>query len=148
MAVRAFARNLRVAPRKARLVADLVRNRSVEEALALLSIENKKSAPLVAKVIKSAAANAEVNAGLNKENLVITHITVNEGQALKRFLPRAKGSASKMKHRLSHIEVVVSEDPMDTIWRSENKKHANRKSKEERVAFQNARKEARNKGGN
>lgn len=148
MAVRALARNVRVAPRKARLVADLVRERSVNEALALLSVENKKSAPLVAKVIKSAAANAEVNEGMNKDELFITKIVINEGQALKRFLPRAKGSASKMKHRLSHIEVVVSQDPKDATWRKENNKHANRKSKEERVAFQNARKEQRSKGGN
>jgi len=148
MAVRAFARNLRVTPRRARLVADLVRGRGVNEALSLLSIENKKSAPLIAKVIKSAASNAEVNEGMNKDNLIITKIIVNEGQALKRFLPRAKGSASRMKHRLSHIEVVVSEDANDFVWRKENQKHANRKSKEERVAFQNARKESRNKGGN
>lgn len=148
MAVRAFAKNQRVTPRRARLVADLVRGRGVNEALSLLSIENKKSAPLISKVIKSAAANAEVNDGMNKDNLIITKIVVNEGQALKRFLPRAKGSASKMKHRLSHIEVVVSEDPNDFVWRSENNKHTNRKSKEERVAFQNARKELRNKGGN
>ena len=148
MAVRALSKNLRVTPRRARLVADLVRGRGVNEALALLSIENKKAAPLIAKIIKSAIANAEVNEGMNRDELIITKITVNEGQTLKRFLPRAKGSASPMRHRLSHIEVVVSEDPQDTKWRSENKKHANRKSKEERVAFQNARKEARNKGGN
>ena len=148
MAVRAFARNLRVTPRRARLVADLVRGRGVNEALSLLSIENKKSAPLIAKVIKSAAANAEVNEGMNKDNLIITKIIVNEGQALKRFLPRAKGSASRMKHRLSHIEVVVSEDVNDFVWKSENKKHANRKSKEERVAFQKERMNSRNKGGN
>jgi len=106
---RAIAYDLRVTPRKARLVIDLVRGLGVNEALGVLANVNKAASPLVAKVIKSAASNAINNFGMKEENLYIAEIYANDGLRMKRFLPRAKGSASGLVKRTSHITVVVKE---------------------------------------
>lgn len=106
---RATAYDLRVTPRKARLVIDLVRGLSVNEALGVLANVNKAASPLVAKVVKSAASNAINNFGMDEEKLYIAEIYANDGLRMKRFLPRAKGSASGLVKRTSHITVVVKE---------------------------------------
>lgn len=104
---RAIAHDVRVTPRKARLVIDLVRGKGVNEALGILANTNKAASPIVAKVIKSAAANAINNFGMEEENLYIAEIYACDGLKMKRFLPRAKGSASGLVKRTSHITVVV-----------------------------------------
>lgn len=106
---RAVAYDLRVTPRKARLVVDLVRGKDVNVALGILANVNKAASPLVAKVVKSAASNAINNFGMHEENLYIAEIYANDGLRMKRFLPRAKGSASGLVKRTCHITVVVKE---------------------------------------
>lgn len=106
---RAVAYDLRVTPRKARLVIDLIRGKSVNEALGILANVNKAASPLVAKVVKSAASNAINNFGMSEEKLYVAEIYANDGLRMKRFLPRAKGSASGLVKRTSHITVVVKE---------------------------------------
>lgn len=106
---KAVAHDVRVTPRKARLVLDVIRGKAVNEALGILSNVNKAASPIVAKVIKSAAANAINNFGMNEEKLYIAECYAGDGVKMKRFLPRAKGSASGLVKRASHITVVVKE---------------------------------------
>ena len=106
---RAVAKDVRVTPRKARLVIDLVRGKGVNEALGILYNVNRAASPLVAKVIRSAAANAINNFGMDEEKLYVAEIYASDGIKMKRFLPRAKGSASGLVKRTSHISVVVKE---------------------------------------
>ncbi|HPT69857.1 MAG TPA: 50S ribosomal protein L22 [Syntrophomonas sp.] len=109
MEARAIARYLRVSPLKARQVADLVRGKDVKEALGILRYTNKKSSPLISKVVKSAIANAEHNYDMDSDELYISEIQINEGPTLKRMKPRAYGRADVRRHRTSHITVVVRE---------------------------------------
>ena len=104
---RAISKNVRITPRKARLVMDLVRGKSVKEALGLLANTNKAASEPVAKLIKSAAANAVNNFGMDEDSLYIAEIWANDGLRMKRYLPRAKGSASGLVKRNSHLYVVV-----------------------------------------
>jgi large subunit ribosomal protein L22 len=109
MEARAIARYLRVSPFKARQVADLVRGKDVKEALGILRYTNKKSSPLISKVVKSAIANAEHNYDMDSDELYISEIQINEGPTLKRMRPRAYGRADVRRHRTSHITVVLRE---------------------------------------
>ena len=109
MEARAIAKTVRIAPRKARLVVDLVRNKSVIEADKILANLNKEAARITRKVLTSAVANAENNLGLNKNNLFVKEIYVNEGATLKRMRARAKGSGNRILKRTSHLTVVVAE---------------------------------------
>ncbi len=109
MESRAIARYLRVSPLKARQVADLVRGKDVKEALGILRYTNKKSSPLISKVVKSAIANAEHNYDMDSDELYISEIQINEGPTLKRMKPRAYGRADVRRHRTSHITVVLRE---------------------------------------
>lgn len=109
MEVRAVAKYVRIAPRKTRLVVDAVRGRKVTEALALLRFVPSPAAKEVAKVIKSAAANAENNFQMSQTDLQIVQIMADEGPTLKRFRPRAHGRVSPILKRTSHITVVVDE---------------------------------------
>ena len=106
---RAIAHDVRVTPRKARLVIDLVRGKDVNVALGILANVNKAASPIVAKVIKSAAANAINNFNMEEDRLYVAEIYANDGLRMKRFLPRAKGSASGLVKRTSHITCVVAE---------------------------------------
>ena len=106
---KAIARTIRVTPRKARLVVDLVRGKSVEEAEAILKNVNKAACPIVLKLVHSAASNAVNNHGMNKDKLYIKEIYADEGIKMKRYMPRAKGRASGLVRRTSHINVVVAE---------------------------------------
>ena len=104
---RAIAKNVRLTPRKARLVIDLVRGKSVKEALGLLANTNRAASEPVAKLIKSAAANAVNNFGMDEDSLYVAQIWANDGLRMKRYLPRAKGSASGLVKRNCHLTVVV-----------------------------------------
>ena len=104
---RAIAKNVRLTPRKARLVIDLVRGKSVKEALGILANTNKAASEPVTKLIKSAAANAVNNFGMDEDSLYIAQIWANDGLRMKRYLPRAKGSASGLVKRNCHLTVVV-----------------------------------------
>lgn len=106
---KAIAKTVRIAPRKVRLVVDLIRGKKIGEAMAILKYTPKSASPVVEKVLKSAIANAEHNYDLDLENLYVSEAYVNEGPTMKRFRPRAKGSASPINKRTSHITVVVSE---------------------------------------
>ncbi len=109
MEIKATAKTLRIPPRKARIVMDLVRGKSVEEAAAILRFTPNFAAEAIGKVLNSAVANAVNNNDLNEEKLYISQCYVNEGVTLKRFMPRAKGNASAIHKRTSHITVCVSE---------------------------------------
>lgn len=109
MESRAVARYIRISPFKARQVADLVRGKDVKEAIGILRYSNKKSGPLVTKVLKSAIANAEHNYDMDSDSLYVASILIDEGPTLKRMKPRAYGRADVMRHRTSHITVVVKE---------------------------------------
>jgi len=109
MQAKAVANTVRIAPRKARLVVDLIRGKQVGEAVAILKLTPKAASPIVEKVLKSAIANAEHNYEMHINNLVVEQAYVNEGPTLKRFRPRAMGRASQINKRTSHITIVVSE---------------------------------------
>ncbi|SFH58074.1 50S ribosomal protein L22 [Pisciglobus halotolerans] len=108
-AAKATAKTVRIAPRKVRLVVDLIRGKSVGEAISILNFTPRSASPEVEKVLKSAIANAEHNYDLDVADLVVSEAYVNEGPTMKRFRPRAKGSASPIMKRTSHITIVVSE---------------------------------------
>ncbi|CDQ21634.1 50S ribosomal protein L22 [Halobacillus litoralis] len=109
MQAKAVAKTVRIAPRKARLVIDLIRGKNVGEALATLRLTQRGASPVVEKLLNSAIANAEHNYEMDPENLYVSEAFVNEGVTLKRFRPRAMGRASQINKRTSHITVVVSE---------------------------------------
>ncbi|QWT17287.1 50S ribosomal protein L22 [Collinsella sp. zg1085] len=106
--VRATAKYVRVSPGKARLVVDLVRGKNVAAAFDILHFSDRSVAVDVEKVLRSAVANAENNNGLNANDLVVKAAYVDEGPTLKRIRPRAKGSASRILKRTSHITIVVA----------------------------------------
>jgi large subunit ribosomal protein L22 len=109
MEVRAVAKNVRRSPQKVRLIADVVRGRTVREALAILSLMPQTAARDVYKVVKSAASNAENNFELDPNELYVHRIYVDEGQTLKRFKARSHGRAAPRLKRSSHITAVVEE---------------------------------------
>ena len=115
--MRAKAKSVRVAPRKARLVADKVRGKSYPEAVSILRFTNKRAAKIIGDVLNSAAANAEHNADANTEELRVKSVKVDEGPTMKRYRARAMGRATMIRKRTSHI-IVELEDPdgsaMDT----------------------------------
>ncbi|MFS8540712.1 MAG: 50S ribosomal protein L22 [Tissierellales bacterium] len=109
MEAKAVAKTVRIAPRKARLVIDLIRGKEVGEAIAILKYTPKAASPIVEKVLKSAIANAEHNYEMDVNNLVVSKAFVDEGPTLKRYRPRAQGRATQINKRTSHITIVVSE---------------------------------------
>ena len=106
--VRATAKYVRVSPGKARLVVDLVRGKSVAAAFDILHFSERNVAMDVEKVLRSAVANAENNNGMRADDLFIKYAYVDEGPTLKRIRPRAKGSASRILKRTSHITIIVA----------------------------------------
>ena len=107
MEAKAIAKYVRVSPRKAGQIGSLVRGKNVDEALAILKFTPRGAAADIAKVVKSAKANAENNHEMNAENLYIASIVANQGPTIKRFMPRAQGRATMIRKRTSHIEVVL-----------------------------------------
>lgn len=99
----------RIAPRKARLLADAVRGKSLKEARAQLSFESKRGSLPLLKLLKAAESNAKHNIKMAADNLYIREIKINEGPTLKRYMPRARGRATAIKKRTSHISVVLAE---------------------------------------
>lgn len=106
--VRAVAKYIRTSPRKMRLVADLIRGKSAQEAWAILEYTPKRAAGPMKKCLESAIANAQNNNDISPEALRVHRVMVDEGPTLKRFTPRARGRASAIKKRTSHITVIVA----------------------------------------
>ena len=127
--------NLRIAPRKVRLIADLIRGLDVQEALNQLAYTVRRSSLPMEKLLRSAIANAENNFGLDRDNLYVSAVLVGEGATLKRWLPRAFGRATMLKKRTSKISLVLEE-------RVEGK---NRKTKEQLETERKNREEAKKK---
>ena len=109
MEVAAKLKGARISAQKARLVADQVRGKGVEDALDLLSYSNKKAAQIIKKVLDSAIANAENNEGADVDELKVSSIFVDEGMTMKRLRPRAKGRADRILKRSCHITVKVAD---------------------------------------
>lgn len=108
MEAKAIARYVRVSPRKARIVIDLIRGKSVPTAREILQFSDRAIAEVVAKTLNSAVANAENQHHVRPETLVVKTAFADEGPTLKRIRPRAKGSASRIRKRTSHITIIVA----------------------------------------
>ncbi len=109
MEAKAIANTVRITPRKARLVVDLIRNKDVAEAKAILKLTNKMATEVVLKVLDSACANAEHNYNMDVNNLFVKRMHVTDGIRMKRMLPRAKGRGDVIQKRTCNITVVVAE---------------------------------------
>lgn len=109
MEARAIVKHVRITPRKVQLVANLIRGKKIDEALAILKYTPRAAAPIIEKLVRSAMANAENNYGMNVDNLYISEIYANQGPIMKRYRPRAFGRAAAIKKRTSHIGVVLKE---------------------------------------
>ena len=103
-------RYARISSRKVKIVADLIRGKKVDEALAIVKFTPKASSEILEKLLKSAIANAENNHGMNRGNLIVSEIYANQGPTLKRIRPAAKGSAVRIRKRTCHITIVVKEE--------------------------------------
>ena len=106
---RASLNYARIAPRKVKIVADLIRGKKVSEALAIVKYAPKASAEIIEKLLKSAIANAENNHYMKSDDLYVAEIYANQGPTLKRIRPAAKGSAVRIRKRTSHITIVLRE---------------------------------------
>jgi large subunit ribosomal protein L22 len=109
MEARAVARYVRVSPRKARLVVDLIRGKNIDDARAILRFSPQAASEVVEKVLNSAVANAERNLHIKSDDLIVGTTFVDEGPTLKRIQPRAMGRAFRINKRTSHITVVVNQ---------------------------------------
>jgi len=109
MEVRAKLRNCRVGSQKARILANMVRGKDVNEALKILSFMPQKPAGLIKKLIESAIANAEQKKVVDVDNLYIKHLSVDMGPSLRRYRPRAQGRATPIKRKSSHINLILDE---------------------------------------
>jgi len=127
MEVRAKLRYLRIAPRKVRLVADLIRRKSAREAEVLLSFCRKRAALPLLKLLRSALANAKNNLGIDDSNLYISKITVDEGPKLKRWRARARGQAFEIQKKTSHITLILS--PKGEVRKEKSKEKKKEKGK-------------------
>ena len=105
----ATLRFARISARKVKIVADLIRGKNVDEALAIVKFTPKASSEIIEKLLKSAIANAENNHGMNRGNLVVSEIYANQGPTMKRIRPAAKGSASRIRKRTSHVTIKLRE---------------------------------------
>ena len=106
---RATLKFARISSRKVKIVADLIRGKDVDEALAIVKFTPKASSEVLEKLLKSAIANAENNHDMKHENLYVAEIFANQGPTLKRIRPAAKGSAVRIRKRTSHITIVLKE---------------------------------------
>ena len=106
---KAILKYARISSRKVKIVADLIRGKNVDEALAILKFAPKASSEILEKLLKSAIANAENNHFMNRSNLVVSEIYANQGPTLKRIRPAAKGSAVRIRKRTSHITIILRE---------------------------------------
>ena len=99
----------RISSRKVKIVADLIRGKNVDEALAIVKFTPKAASEIVEKLLKAAIANAENNHGMKSNNLYVAEIYANQGPTLRRIRPAAKGSAVRIRKRTSHITIVLKE---------------------------------------
>ncbi|MEG2310440.1 MAG: 50S ribosomal protein L22 [Clostridia bacterium] len=102
-------RHERISARKVKIVIDLIRGKNAKEAIAILKYTNKAAAPLIEKLLKSAIANAVNNNGMDETLLYIAEIYANQGPTLKRIMPKAKGTADRIRKRSSHTVIVLKE---------------------------------------
>lgn len=109
MEAKAIAKYIRIAPRKVRVVIDLIRGKEVADALAILKFTPKAGSPVIEKVLRSAIANAENNFDMNPDKLFVSKAYVDQGPTLKRIHPRSRGQAFSILKRTSHVTVVVAE---------------------------------------
>jgi len=109
MEARAYLRYLRISPRKVKIVCDLIRGKSVAQAAAILQTTPKSASEQLLKLLRSAAANAENNHGMDPEKLYVAEISADPGPIIKRIMPRAQGRAYRINKRTSHITIVVKE---------------------------------------
>lgn len=109
MEARAELKFARISARKVKIVIDLIRGKSVNEAMAILKYTNKAAAPIVEKLLKSAVANAVNNNKMDATKLVVAEVYANQGPTMKRIMPRAQGRAFRIQKRTSHITLVVKE---------------------------------------
>ena len=110
MEVRALTKNVRISPEKARHVSRLIQGQSVVEALAIVDLSPRKAAVLIGKTLRSAVANAENNCDVNRKALTVKAALVSPGPIIRRFRPKARGSAGRIRKRTSHLEVVLSDN--------------------------------------
>ena len=130
---KATQRLTRQSPYKMRLVIDQIRGKNVNEALALLKFSKKHAAKQIEKTLASAVANAEnkartANDSIDVDTLFVTHAVINEGPALKRFMPAAQGRATPIRKRTSHVEIVIGERTKKTVQQSNGAKPAAKKT--------------------
>ena len=109
MEARAELKHARISSRKVKIVIDLIKGKSVTEALAILKYTNKAACPILIKIVKSAMANATNNHNMNESKLYIADMVANQGPTMKRIMPRAQGRANRIRKRTSHIKVVLKE---------------------------------------
>ena len=107
---KATLKYVRISSRKVKIVADLIRGKDVDEALAIVKFTPKAASEIIEKLLKSAIANAENNHNMRHENLYVAEIYANQGPTLKRIRPAAKGSAVRIRKRTSHITIVLRDD--------------------------------------
>lgn len=125
-----MARYVRVSPQKARLIADQLRGKGIEEARFITTFSPQSAARLVGKVLESAVANAEHNNGLHADDLMVVNCYVDEGSTLKRWRPRAYGRATRIRKRTSHITVVLGErEELESKGRRGSKRRAGTRRK-------------------
>lgn len=109
MEVQAITRNVRISPEKARHVSRLIQGKSVTEALAIVDLSPRKAARLLGQTLRSAIANAENNFDLDRKSLSVKSSRVDPGSVMKRFQPKARGSAGRIIKRTSHLHVVLTD---------------------------------------
>lgn len=106
---KAILKYARISARKVKIVADLIRGKNINEALAIVKFTPKASSEIIEKLLKSAIANAENNHHMNGQNLYVAEIYANQGPTLKRIRPAAKGSAVRIRKRTSHVTIILRE---------------------------------------
>ena len=109
MEVRALTKNVRISPEKARHISRLIQGKSAVEALAIVELSPRKAAALIGDTLRSAVANAENNCDLNRNALTVKAALVSPGPIIKRFRPKARGSAGRIRKRTSHLEVILTD---------------------------------------
>ena len=139
---RAVLRHSRMSASKVRQVLDLIRGQDVDRAAEILSLGDREAAVTVGKVLASAVANAVHNDGLDAEELFVSACYADEGSTLKRWRPRARGRATRIRKRTSHITIIVSRLPEDRIARRRAKQAANTSQRSRRVAGSRRRQQA------
>lgn len=144
MEIKAIAKSVRVSTRKISLIADLIRNLSIDDALLILEADKKRAALPLAKTLKSAVANAVNNAGLDKNNLVIESINITVGPSLKRFRPSTRGRIHRYKKRSTNIRIILKEKTKTT---TSNKESKQKKTEEKKEVKKNEKTTAKKKGG-